>query len=92
MWRNIQEFLDLVALQTADPTGAHPVIPASQLHAPPAAPSSSCQRLAGSVTMATAKLACSINRPVGHSGAKRCNSALSRMAIKCQLPVPRARR
>src|SRR5712691_6008959 len=30
--RNIQEFLDLVALQTADPAGAHPFIPASQLH------------------------------------------------------------
>src|SRR5215813_5998098 len=30
--RNTQEFLDLVSLQTADPTGAYPFIPASQLH------------------------------------------------------------
>jgi hypothetical protein len=30
--RNIQKLLDLVALQTADPTGAYPFIPASQLH------------------------------------------------------------
>ena len=32
MRRNRQEFLDLVALQPADPTGAHPLIPARQLH------------------------------------------------------------
>src|SRR5207244_4500462 len=30
--RNIQEFLDLVTLQTADPASTHPFIPASQLH------------------------------------------------------------
>src|SRR5215471_20970487 len=29
---NSQEFLDLVAFQPADPTGAHPVIPARQFH------------------------------------------------------------
>src|SRR5262244_868407 len=30
--RNSQECLDLVSLQTTDPTGAHPVIPTGQLH------------------------------------------------------------
>ena len=85
VWRNSQEFLDLVALQTADPTGAHPVIPASQLHILHRPCAVELMPTVGRVvTMATAKLACSINRPVVHSGAKRCNSALSRMAIKCQ--------
>ena len=32
VWWNRQEFLDLVVLQTANPTGAYPLIPASQLH------------------------------------------------------------
>ena len=71
--------------QTADPTGAHPVIPVTNsIFCTARAPSSSCPAVVRSVTMATAKLACSINRPVVHSGARRCNSALSRMAIKCQ--------
>ena len=85
MWRNIQEFLDLVALQTADPTGAHPVIPASQLHILHRPCAVELMPTVGRVRHYGYRKAGLLDKsPRGHSGAKRCNSALSRMAIKCQ--------
>ena len=90
--RNIQEFLDLVSLQTADPTGAHSFIPAGQLHILHCPCAVDLMPTVGRVRYDGYRKACLLNKPP--RGAQRGQTLQQRLiADGDQIPglsVPRA--